>query len=105
VVKRKNIEDLLEDIIWQNAVQVYYLKVIAEGIADMTSPEQIATLTAKIDELQQTLTDEAAEIQAKIDELSTTGPSPELDAQIARLDGLNAAIEALVATTPPAEPV
>lgn len=96
----KTINELLGDLIWVGAVQVYFLKVIAEGIQNMTS-EVVTQLNAKFDAIEETLRGEADEITAAIAAANTGGATAEeVAALTARADGVNAAIEALVATPP-----
>lgn len=101
---KKNTNELLEDLIWQGAVQTYFLKVIAEGIENMAN-EVVTQVNAKLDTIEQTLRDEVDEIKAAIEAAGAGGATPEETAALeARLDGLNAAVEALVTTpAPPTE--
>lgn len=72
----------------------------------MANAEQVAALNTKLDQIEQTLRDEADEIKAAIEAAGAGDgePDPALDALNARLDAVNAAVEALAAApAPPSE--
>ena len=100
----KTAEELLGDLIWQGAVQVYFLKVIAEGIENMATAEQVAALNTAIDELEAATATEIGQINAKIDELiaaAGTAADPALDAAVARLQAERDRIAAIIPDAPP----
>lgn len=105
----KRIEELLGDIIWQNAVSVWQralilqeLQAIKEGQIIMAN-EQVAAINTKFDEIQAALEQESQEIQAAIAAAREGDATPEeLTALEMRAEGIRAAVAALV--TPPAPP-
>jgi hypothetical protein len=100
-----------ERIIWQNAVQIYFLHGIHSElvklnrkVTNLATAEQVAALTSAIDELEAATETEIGQINAKIDELVAAAgdtPDPNLDAQIARLQAQRDRIAGIIADAPP----
>lgn len=105
--REKSVQELLADLIWQGAVQVYFLKVIAEGISAMATPDQIANLTAAVEGLEAAEDAEKAQLDALLEELRShqgDQPDPVLDALIARVVAATSKVEGFVPDDAPADP-
>ena len=79
---QKSVTELLGDLIWQGAVQVYFLKVIAEqGAISMANIEEVQAAIGKIE-------GDVGNVQRVLGELNTTNAAlvqqvADLQAQIA----------------------
>lgn len=96
----KQVEGLLTFQVFQAARIYHELVKLNEGVSKLAN-EVVTKVNAKFDAIEQTLRDEAEEIKAAIEAAGAGGATPEEVAALeARADGINAAIEALVAATP-----
>lgn len=97
-------KQLLERLVEQGTVQIGLLAEIKGAMTNMAN-EVVTQVNQKLDTIEQTLRDEADEIRAAIEAAGAGGATEEELAQLnTRLDGVNTAIEALVAAPePPSE--
>lgn len=109
--RRKNTEELLDDLIWQGAIGVWQralilqeLQAFREEVTTMAN-EQVAAINTKFDEIEAALQQESTEIQEAIAAARAGDATPEeLDALEARAEGIRNAVAALVTpATPPTE--
>lgn len=99
--RRKTVEQLLGDLIWQGAVQVYFLKVISEqgatNMADITTIlEKVSAIegnTANVERVLGTLNTEITALQQQVADLIAAG-SGATPAQLAEIDTRLAAADA-----------
>lgn len=112
--QQKTVEELLSDIIWQGAVQVYYLKVLAEqGAQEVATLDEVlaqvsaiegdtANVERVITELSgqiTALTDQVAALQAQID-AGTAVSAADLQGIADRLAAADASLDSLAPEAP-----
>jgi DNA repair exonuclease SbcCD ATPase subunit len=113
---KKTTNELLEDLIWQNAVQVYFLKVIAEGIENMANIDEVLAAVSAIEgntaNVERVLSEvntqitalqaQVADLQAQI-EAGTAITAEQAQGILDRLNAADAAMDTLTGNTPPTE--